>query len=250
MGGRRGDEERGEGRPVEPEEARAHGNDPDAVQIRREEEGAERRSDGSVSATGSRSDEVGGSPAREGEGSSRRREDEEGGRGAAGEQRQDQQGRGQEREQRGTRQAERGHTTIGEAAVRKIAGVAAQEVEKVQMGGGTAAAVSGFVGSVTGAITGGGDSGGGGSLTAGVSAEVGEQEAAFDLTMAVEYGVQIPRTTEAVRQNVINRVENLTGLRVTEVNITVNDVQFPEERPMLDQQQEVEREGQEQEQRA
>jgi uncharacterized alkaline shock family protein YloU len=28
---------------------------------------------------------------------------------------------------------------------------------------------------------------------------------------------------------VINRVETLTGLRVTEVNITVNDVLFPEE---------------------
>jgi uncharacterized alkaline shock family protein YloU len=36
---------------------------------------------------------------------------------------------------------------------------------------------------------------------------------------------------------VINRVENLTGLRVNEVNIRVNDVQIPEERPMLEQQQ-------------
>jgi uncharacterized alkaline shock family protein YloU len=36
---------------------------------------------------------------------------------------------------------------------------------------------------------------------------------------------------------VINRVENLTGLRVTEVNIMVNDVQIPEEQPMLEQQQ-------------
>ena len=34
--------------------------------------------------------------------------------------------------------------------------------------------------------------------------------------------------TQALRQNVINRVENLTGLQVTEVNITVNDVTFPE----------------------
>jgi len=51
-----------------------------------------------------------------------------------------------------------------------------------------------------------------------------------------------------VRRNVINRVENLTGLRVTEVNIVVNDVQFPEKRPQLGRQQEVEE--QEQEQRA
>ena len=56
--------------------------------------------------------------------------------------------------------------------------------------------------------------------------------------MTVEYGRQIPQTTEAVRNNVINRVENLTGLRVTEVNITVNDVLFPEEeRPQQEQQQ-------------
>jgi uncharacterized alkaline shock family protein YloU len=68
--------------------------------------------------------------------------------------------------------------------------------------------------------------------------------------MAIEYGVPIPQTTDEVRRNVISRVENLTGLRVTEVNITVNDVQFPEERPQLQQQQEMERQAREQEQRA
>jgi uncharacterized alkaline shock family protein YloU len=147
--------------------------------------------------------------------------------------------------------SDRGRTVIQDAVVSKIAGIAAQEVEKVQMGGGTAAAVGNFLGSVTGAVTGGGGTpGGGGSLTTGVSVEVGEEETALDLTMAVEYGTPIPQLAEQVRRNVINRVENLVGLRVTEVNITVNDVQFPEERPMLDQQQEVEREAQEQEQRA
>jgi uncharacterized alkaline shock family protein YloU len=34
---------------------------------------------------------------------------------------------------------------------------------------------------------------------------------------------------------VINRVENLTGLRVTEVNILVNDVLIPEQQPALEQ---------------
>src|ERR671921_216321 len=135
---------------------------------------------------------------------------------------------------------DRGATSIGDAVVTKIAGIAAQEVEKVQMGGGTAAAVGGFLSSVTGAVTGGDSTGGGARLTTRVSVEVGEEEAAVDLTMAVEYGTPIPRTTEEVRRNVINRVENLTGLRVTEVNITVNDVQFPEERPQLAQQQQME----------
>ncbi|HEX5973826.1 MAG TPA: Asp23/Gls24 family envelope stress response protein, partial [Rubrobacteraceae bacterium] len=55
-----------------------------------------------------------------------------------------------------------------------------------------------------------------------------EEETAIDLSLAVEYGRSIPQLSEAVRSNVIRRVENLVGLRVTEVNITVNDVFFPE----------------------
>ena len=143
--------------------------------------------------------------------------------------------------------SERGSTTISDTVVSQIAGVAAQEVEKVQMDGGASAAVGGFLQSVTGSVTGGSPSA---IYSRGVSVEVGEEEAAIDLTMAVEYGYSVPRLTEAARQNVINRVENLTGLRVTEVNITVNDVQVPEERPMLEQQEQVERQARQQEQQA
>jgi uncharacterized alkaline shock family protein YloU len=143
---------------------------------------------------------------------------------------------------------ERGNTTISNAVVSQVAGIAGQEVEGVQMGGGAAAAVGGFLQSVGGTVT--GSSAGGGNNTRGVSVEVGEEEAAIDLTMAIEYGKSIPQISEAVRRNVTNRVENLVGLRVTEVNITVNDVQFREERPMLDQQQELQEQAQEQERRA
>jgi uncharacterized alkaline shock family protein YloU len=137
-------------------------------------------------------------------------------------------------------QTERGNTTISDAVVSQVAGIAAQEVEGVQMGGGAAAAVGGFLQSVTG----------GTGYARGVSVEVGEEETAIDLTMAVEYGKSIPQVTEAVRSNVISRVENLLGLRVTEVNVTVSDVQFREERPMLDEQQELQQQAQEQERRA
>ena len=154
-------------------------------------------------------------------------------------------------ERRSQLRTERGNTTVGDTVVAKIAGMAAQEVEKVQMGGGTAAAVGSFLGNVTGAVTGGSSSSGGSAnLTRGVSVEVGEEEAAVDLTLAIEYGTPIPQTVNAVRRNVINRVENLAGLRVTEVNITVNDVQVAEERPMLDRQQQVEQQSREQVQRA
>ncbi len=137
--------------------------------------------------------------------------------------------------------------TISDAVVAQVAGIAAQEVEKVQMGGGTSAAVGGFLQGVAGSVTG---SSAGGNASRGVSVEAGEEEAAIDLTMAIEYGQSIPQITEAVRRNVINRVESLVGLRVTEVNITVNDVQFPEERPMLGEQERVEQQAREQEQQA
>ncbi len=142
-----------------------------------------------------------------------------------------------------------GTTTISNAVVSQVAGIAAQEIEKVQMGGGATAAVGGFLQSVTGGVTGGSTSGGG-NFSRGVSVEVGEEEAAIDLTMAIEYGQSIPQLTDAARRNVINRVESLTGLRVTEVNITVNDVQVPEERPMLEEQEQTEEMARRQEQRA
>jgi uncharacterized alkaline shock family protein YloU len=148
----------------------------------------------------------------------------------------------------GPLKGEMGNTTISSTVVAQIAGIAAQEVEKVQMGGGTSAAVGGFLQSVAGGVTGGSTSGG--NYSRGVSVEVGEEEAAVDLTMTIEYGQSIPQITEAARRNVINRVESLTGLRVTEVNIAVTDVQIPEERPMLQEQEQTEEMARRQEQRA
>jgi len=116
--------------------------------------------------------------------------------------------------------SERGATTISDAVVSKVAGIAALEVEGIEMGGATSRTVGGFLDSWTGS---------GGRQARGVSVEVGEQEAAIELSMAVEYPKSIPQISEAVRNNVINRVENLVGLNVVEVNITVNDILLPEE---------------------
>ena len=117
---------------------------------------------------------------------------------------------------------ERGRTTIQDGVVSKVAGIAAQEVEGIRMGGGGA---SQAVGSIMSAVPGVGS----GSESRGVSVEVGEVEAAAELTMSVEYGRTIHRVAEEVRRHVIRRVENLLGLRVTEVNITVNDIFFPQQ---------------------
>ena len=116
---------------------------------------------------------------------------------------------------------ERGSTAIEDGVVSKVAGLAAQEVEGIRMGGATSQAVGSIVSAVPGV--------GGGSQSQGVSVEVGEVEAAVDLTVTVEYGRTIHELAEAVRGNVIRRVEDLVGLGVTEVNVTVSDVFFPQQ---------------------
>jgi uncharacterized alkaline shock family protein YloU len=113
-------------------------------------------------------------------------------------------------------QSERGTTRIDDQVVAKVAGIAAQEVDGVRMGGGAASrAIGGMVEKVTGP-----------SVTQGVSVEVGQVEAAVDLTMAILYGKSIPQVVDAIRSNVIRRIETLVGLRVTEVNIVIGDVYF------------------------
>ena len=61
----------------------------------------------------------------------------------------------------------------------------------------------------------------------GVSVEVGEKQAAVDLQILVEYGVAIADLARSVRRNVVTSIEQMTGLQVVEVNITVSDVHLP-----------------------
>ena len=64
----------------------------------------------------------------------------------------------------------------------------------------------------------------GDNTSRGVSVEVGEKEAAIDLTVIVEYGESIPKVAQQIRENVVRRIEGITGLSVTEVNVAVNDL--------------------------
>jgi len=115
-------------------------------------------------------------------------------------------------------ESERGRTTIADAVVSKVAGIAAREIPGVHaLGGGAARALSG----VTSAV------GIGDSRSQGVSVEVGEEETAVDLTVVVDYGESIPQVSQAIRDNVAKRIEGIAGLKVVEVNITVNDLYFP-----------------------
>ncbi|MFJ2837777.1 MULTISPECIES: Asp23/Gls24 family envelope stress response protein [Nocardia] len=111
---------------------------------------------------------------------------------------------------------DQGTTTIADAVVQKIAGLAAREVRGVHdLGGGTARAIGALRDRIPGASS---------SIGQGVSVEVGEKQAAVDLELVVEYGVAIAELAIAVRRNVITAIEQMTGLEVVEVNINVNDV--------------------------
>lgn len=114
---------------------------------------------------------------------------------------------------------EQGMTTIADAVVAKIAGIAAREVYGVHaLGGSTARAVGALRERIPGGRT---------NHSQGVSVEVGEREAALDIELVAEYGVSITDLSAGIRRNVIAAIERMTGLHVTEVNIAVQDVYLP-----------------------
>ena len=107
---------------------------------------------------------------------------------------------------------------IADGVVAKIAGLATREIPGVyDMGKG----VGRTFGALRSRVPGGS---GQPSVTQGVSVEVGERQAAIDLDVVTYYGQSIVEVTEAIRRNVIDRVEGMTGLEVIEVNIAVADL--------------------------
>jgi uncharacterized alkaline shock family protein YloU len=125
----------------------------------------------------------------------------------------------------------RGTTTISDVVVSKIAGIAAREMNGVHtMGSGMARAFGALRERIPGSTT---------NQSMGVQVEVGETQAAVDLSIVAEYGVAIPDLAEGIRRNVINAVERMTGLEVVEVNVDVTDVHLPQD----DSQQQPEQES-------
>lgn len=132
-----------------------------------------------------------------------------------------------------TLESANGKTSIADSVVAKVAGLAAREVDGVHaMGKSTSRAFTTLkdklpVGSSSP------------SPTQGVKVEVGERQAAVDLDLVMDYGISIPEVSQAVRDNVISRVESMTGLEVVEVNISVDDIYLgddeqPPEQPRVE----------------
>lgn len=107
-----------------------------------------------------------------------------------------------------------GKTTIADGVVAKVAGIAAREVAGVYALGGGGARAFGAIRDAMNAT----------DLSQGVKVEVGETQAAADLTIVVEYPAPIQEVADNVRAAVAGAISRLVGLEVVEVNVEVNDV--------------------------
>ena len=110
-----------------------------------------------------------------------------------------------------------GKTVINDAVVAKVAGIAAREVPGVHALGGGAARALGALRDAMNAT----------DLGQGISVEVGEKQVAADVTIVAEYPVALQKVASDVRAAIVQAIERIVGLEVTEVNVTVNDVHVP-----------------------
>ncbi|MBF4577588.1 Asp23/Gls24 family envelope stress response protein [Frondihabitans sp. VKM Ac-2883] len=112
---------------------------------------------------------------------------------------------------------ETGKTNINDAVVSKVAGIAAREVRGVH-------ALGGGAGRAIGALR---DRVGQTNLAQGISVEVGETQVAVDVTLTAEYPVSLQDLADNVRDAVGDAVENIVGMEVAEINVTIADVFVP-----------------------
>lgn len=110
--------------------------------------------------------------------------------------------------------SELGTIRVADDVVAVIAGLAAMEVE------GVAAMSGGFVGGIAEVL-------GRRNLSKGVKVEVGVEEAKVELHIIVEYGNRIPDVAWNIQESVKKAIEQMTGLRVLQVNVHVQGVNFP-----------------------
>ncbi|TMR24567.1 Asp23/Gls24 family envelope stress response protein [Nonomuraea turkmeniaca] len=115
----------------------------------------------------------------------------------------------------------KGRIKVADEVVEKVAALAALEVAGVaDMGGDLARAFE----SVRDRIGIGSRRG-----TQGVNAQIQDRQVAVDLTIVVEYGHVVMEVASEVKMNVARSVSRMLGMRVMEVNVTVDDVRLPGE---------------------
>ena len=107
-----------------------------------------------------------------------------------------------------------GTTRIADGVVAKVAGIAARQVPGVHSIGGGASRAVGALRTAVGQQDHG----------QGVKVEVGETQAAADLSIVVDYPLSVQQVADDVRQAVADAITQLVGLEVVEINIEVSDI--------------------------
>ena len=109
-----------------------------------------------------------------------------------------------------------GEVQIADEVVAVIAGIAAMEVDGVSsMAGNATKELVAKLGKKT--------------LSKGVKVDVLEGTVTVDISLNLQYGKNIKKTTEKVQERVKASVENMTGLTVADINVHVAGVDMPEE---------------------
>lgn len=101
-----------------------------------------------------------------------------------------------------------GSVQIADEVVAMIASLATTEVE----------GVSSLVGNISNELM---SKVGVRNLTKGVRVEVTGSNVKVELAVLMEYGYNIPGTSQKVQERVKNAIENMTGLTVTDVNLRI-----------------------------
>ncbi len=106
---------------------------------------------------------------------------------------------------------------IANDVVAVIAGVAVSEVS------GVAGMAGGFAGGISEVFS------GKKNLSKGIKVDANEKEVKIDVNIIVEYGSRIPDVAFEIQNRVKKSVENMTGLKVAEVNVHVQGVRTEKE---------------------
>ncbi len=111
-----------------------------------------------------------------------------------------------------------GELNIADEVIAIIAGMSAVKVEGIySMSGGFAGSLRNMLGRK--------------DLSRGVKVSVNENMVDIDLYIVVEYGSSIPDIAWQIQDNVKETVEGMTGLEVLNVDIHVQGVEFPAQKP-------------------
>lgn len=104
-----------------------------------------------------------------------------------------------------------GQVQIADEVVAIIAGLAATEVE----------GVASMAGNITNELV---SKLGMKNLSKGIKVSVEDGEVTVDVALNIDYGYSVPKTSRKVQEKVKASVENMTGLTVADVNISIASV--------------------------